>query len=207
MQKPLKSSNDAKRRLHSVAEGQAGLFTAKQAQIAGFCPSSHTYHVQEGHWAREYRGIYRLISFPGTLRPELSRWHLWSIDRAGRAQGVYSHDTALGLYLFPEKRPPVLHMTVLTSFRRSGATPEGLELHFADLPASDIAAGEGYRMTTPLRTILDLAASKTMKRGALSQALFQMVKGGMIQRSQIRGAKIPEASRLQLEEILARGKK
>ena len=214
----MRSSKEAARRLYAVAESQAGLFTAKQAQTAGFGPSSHTYHVREGNWAREFRGIYRLTAFPAALRPELSRWHLWSMDRAGRAQGVYSHSTALGLYSFPELKPPVLHMTVPASFRRSSATPEGLALHYADLPESDISAGDGYRLTTPLRTILDLAAldltgsslegpgaagSGTLGRKALSEALFQMVKRGLISRSQILGAKIPEASRLQLEALLA----
>lgn len=201
----MRSSKEANRRLHAVAQAQAGLFTAKQAQKVGYCASSHTYHVQEGHWERCYRGIYRLTDFPAVLRPELSRWHLWSMDRAGRPQGAYSHETALGLYLFPDKRPRALHMTVPTDFRRSGPMPPGLVLHYADLPASDIAAGEGYRLTTPLRTILDLAASGTKKQKDLSEALFQMLKRRLITRKQIRAAKIPEASRLQFEELLGRG--
>ncbi len=212
VREPVKSSKEAGRRLYAVAEAQAGLFTAKQAQIAGYCNSSHTYHVREGNWAREYRGIYRLTSFPAALRPELSRWHLWSMDRAGRALGVYSHYTALGLYLLPEMRPPVLHMTVPASFRRNSATPEGLALHYCDLAWREISAGEGYRLTAPLRTILDLAAldpagSRTMAREALSEALLEMVNRGLITRSQIRGAKIPEASRLQLEALLGSEKR
>lgn len=203
----MRSRKEANRRLYAAAEAQAGLFTAKQAQSAGFSPSSHTYHVREGNWAREHRGIYRLMSFPAAERPELMRWHLWSMDRQGRAQGVYSHHTALCLYEMPEARPPVLHMTVPTNFRRNSATPEGLMLHFADLPESDIAerdiaAGEGYRMTGPLRTVLDMAALNTMPRKALSEALFRIMQRGLITRAQIRRAKIPEASRRQLEAML-----
>ena len=205
MQKPSRSSKDASRCLHSVAEGQAGFFTAKQAKNAGFSESSHTYHVREGHWTRESRGIYRLTSFPAVLRPELVRWHLWSMDRMGRAQGVYSHSTALGLYVTPEMELPDLHpeldMTVPTSFRRSGATPEGLTLHYADLPESDIAARNGYRLTTPLRTILDLVAD-TMPRAELSKALLGIVERGLITSEQVEGARIPEAAMLQLEALL-----
>ena len=76
------------------------------------------------------------------LHPELVRWHLWAMDRAGRAQGVYSYSTALDLYLRHEK-PPELHMTVPKNFRRMGATPEGLTLPSANLPESDIAEGQG----------------------------------------------------------------
>jgi hypothetical protein len=206
MQNPMRSNNEANRRLHSVAEGQAGFFTAKQAKKAGFSESSHSYHVREGHWARESRGIYRLTSYPAVLRPELVRWHLWSMDRTGRPQGVYSHSTALSLYSTPQINPhdvqPVLEMTVPKGFRRMGATPEGLTLHYCDLPASDIAGRKGYRLTTPLRTILDLAAACTMPRAELSKALQSIVERRLITRAQAKGARIPEAAHLQLEELL-----
>jgi hypothetical protein len=206
VQKAMRSNKEASRCLQTIAEAQAGFFTAKQAQSAGFSSSSHTYHVREGNWARVYRGIYRLGSFPAVLRPELARWHLWSMNRHGRPQGVYSYFTALDLYLMPETRPldrhPDLHMTVPTSFRRSGETPEGLALHYADLPESDIAARTGYRLTTPLRTILDLAAANAISREALSKALLQIAERGLITRGQIKSARIPEVSRLQLEALL-----
>jgi hypothetical protein len=124
------------------------------------------------------------------------------MDRAGRAQGVYTYSTALDLYLRPEKDPD-LHMTVPTSFRRSGATPEGLTLHHANLPESDIAERKGYRLTTPLRTILDLATANTMPRAELSKAVLGIVDRRLIARSQVNSARISEASRLQLGELLA----
>ncbi len=157
--------------------------------------------MQEGYWNRESRGIYRLTGFPAVLHPELVRWHLWAMDRAGRAQGVYSYSTALDLYLRHEKTPE-LHMTVPTSFRRMGATPEGLTLHSANLAESDIAEREGYRLTTPLRTILDLATGDTMPQAELSKALSEIVKRRLITRSQVKSARIAEAFRLQLEALL-----
>ncbi len=206
MQRPFRSRNDASHCLHSVAEAQAGFFTAKQAKNAGFSESSHTYNVQEGHWVREYRGIYRLASYPAVLRPELVRWHLWSMDRSGRAQGVYSHSTALGLYATPQIDPPDAHweleMTVPMSFRRRGATPEGLTLHYANLRENDIAARNGYRLTTPLRTILDLAAADTTPRAELSKALLGILERGLISREQVERARIPEVAQLQLEALL-----
>ena len=123
----------------------------------------------------------------------------------GRAQGVYSHSTALGIYIAPETTadvPAALEMTVPRSFRRRGATPEGLTLHYADLAESDIAARKGYRLTTPLRTILDLAAADTMPRADLSKALFGIVERGLITLEQAKGARIPEAAQLQLEALL-----
>ena len=63
----MRSNNEVNRRFHSVAEGQAGFFTAKQVKNAEFSKNSHTCHVREGHWARESRGIYRLPSSPAKL--------------------------------------------------------------------------------------------------------------------------------------------
>jgi hypothetical protein len=207
-----RSRTVASRCLDSVAERQAGFFTAKQAQNFGFTASSHTYHVREGHWVREYRGIYRLSEFPAVLRPELVRWNLWSMNRMGWAQGVYSHSTALGIYLMPEKvTPPDAHpeleMTVPRGFRRSGATPEGLTLHYAELPATDIAARKGYQLTMPLRTILDLEAANSMPREESSKALLEMVKRGLITREQVEAARIPEVAQLQLEALLGSKKR
>ena len=71
---------------------------------------------------------------------------------------------------------PALEMTVPKGFRRRGATPEGLTLHYADLAEGDIAARNGYRLTTPLRTILDLVAADTMPREELSKALLGILK-------------------------------
>jgi hypothetical protein len=93
-------------------------------------------------------------------------------------------------------------MTVPTSFRRSGATPERLTLHYADLPEGDIAARKGYRLTTPLRTILDLVAADTMPREELSKALLGILKRRLITRKQVNGARIPEIAQLQLEALL-----
>ncbi|MES2220202.1 MAG: type IV toxin-antitoxin system AbiEi family antitoxin domain-containing protein [Acidobacteriota bacterium] len=217
----MRSNLEVNRRLHSVAGSQAGFFTTKQAKNAGFSESSHTYHVQAGHWTRVSRGIYRLTGFPEVLRPELVRWHLWAMDRMGRPQGVYSHFTALELYAAPETPSPdvpsTLHMTVPPSFRRMGATPEGLTLHYAKLAESEIAEGNGYRLTAPLRTILDLAAGEmaagsvaagemaaegAMLRAELSKALLEMVERRLITRSQVKSAKVPEVVRLQLEQLL-----
>jgi hypothetical protein len=123
----------------------------------------------------------------------------------GRPQGVYSHSTALDIYIAPERTPdlpPVLEMTVPMSFRRRGATPEGLKLHYAALAESDIVARKGYLLTTPLRTLLDLAAADTMPRAELSKALLGIVERGLITRAQVKSARIPEAAQLQLETLL-----
>src|SRR5260370_38741609 len=119
----------ASRRLFEVAEQQQGFFTTKQAKAAGFAENTHPYHVQVGNWVREHRGIYRLILFPTTDRPELVLWALWSRNRNEEFEGVYSHHTALSVYDLSDLNPSKLHMTVPMDFPRTTESPDMLILN------------------------------------------------------------------------------
>src|SRR5208337_4334820 len=166
-----KERKDAQRRLFEIADAQQGFFTTKQAKAAGFAENTHPYHVQAENWIREYRGIYRLASFPRGQRPDLMLWSLWSRNRGEAAQGVYSHQTALSLHDLSDVMPAKLHMTVPRSFRRNSEIPRVLVLHFADLPQSDIGASDGVQVTRPMRTILDLLTGGEVPLATLRQAL------------------------------------
>ena len=60
--------------------------------------------------------------------------------------------------------------------------------HYADLSASDVQTGPGYRYTRPLRTVLDLIESGEVEWNFIRQALTQAVDRGMITRQEIRNA-------------------
>jgi len=196
------SHREASARLFELAQQQQGYFTTKQAKAAGFAENTHPYHVQAGNWIREHRGIYRLAQFPGTDRPDLALWSLWSSNRKEQVEGVYSHQTAISLFNLSDLNPAKLHMTVPRNFRRNSEIPGILVLHYADLPASDVQTGPGYKYTRPLRTILDLIESGEVERNFIRQALTQAVDRGMITRQQIRNAHLTEPTRKVIEAIL-----
>ena len=196
------SHREASVRLFVLAQQQQGYFTTKQAKAAGFAENTHPYHVQVGNWIREHRGICRLSQFPATDRPDLALWSLWSSNRKGEVEGVYSHHTAISLFNLSDLNPAKLHMTVPKSFLRNSEIPSILVLHYADLPASDVQTGPGYKITRPLRTILDLIESGEVERNFIRQALTQAVDRGMITRQQIRNAQLTEPTRKVIEEIL-----
>ena len=198
------SHRQASRRLFEVAEQQQGFFTTKQAKAAGFAENTHPYHVQVGNWTREHRGIYRLALFPMSDRPDLVLWALWSRNRNEEIEGVYSHQTALGLYDLSDLNPVKLHMTVPTKFRRTSDIPGILILHYADLPPTDVREGHGFKFTRPLRTILDLIDEGTVERRFILQALIQAVDRGLITRHQIRNASMSGPARKMVEEALRR---
>jgi len=167
-------------KLYDVAEGQGGFFTSKQAVDAGFVSNHHSYHVKAGNWTREAWGIFRLAQFPMPERADLIRYSLWSRNRQDQPQGVYSHQTALGLYDLSDVMPSKLHLSVPKTFRKNCAIPSALVLHYADLLPDDIEVREGYRVTRPLRTLLDLIDSKELSPDLMEQAIKESRKRGLI---------------------------
>lgn len=72
-------------------------------------------------------------------------------------QGIWSHGTALEIHELSDAMPAKMHMTVPKHFRKWTALPKNLVLHFADLLKTEVIAQQGYLVTTPLRTIADIA--------------------------------------------------
>jgi hypothetical protein len=196
---------EAKRRLFEIAEPQKGFFTAKQAKAAGFAENTHPYHVKVGNWIREHRGIYRLAQFPWPDRPELIQWALWSRNRNQEIEGVYSHQTVLSFYDLSDLNPSKIHMTVPTHFRRTSEIPGVLVLHYADLPESDKEDPAGFRMTPPLRAILDLIEENSVERRFILQAIIHAVSRGLIPRHRIEQTPMSDAARKIMSEALPMG--
>ena len=177
MAKSYKISED---RLYQIAAEQAGYFTTAQAIKAGFQDSTHPYHVQTGSWRREWRGIYRLARYPNSDDSHYVLWSLWSRNREGIPQGIYSHETALALFEPADVMPAKIHMTVPRSFRRHSQIPQVLDLHFGQIFSNEIEEREGYRVTKPMRTIIDLALEEMVSADIIRQAIREGKQRGII---------------------------
>ena len=179
--------NDKQERLFEVAEVQQGYFTAGQAVACGYPTSSHVYHLKAGTWQREYRGIYRLTRFPAAEHGHYVQWSLWSRNRQGVPQGVYSHQTALSLFDLSDLMPPRLHMTVPPGFRRNAPIPAVLILHRGRIEPDEIEERQGFRVTRPIRAVADLLVDASVSPDHLRQALREGLKRGLITRAEIDG--------------------
>lgn len=136
--------------LYALAETQGGYFTAADAKGLGYVYPHQNYHVKKGNWIRVDRGIFRLKHFPTAPYEDLLRWWLWS-----RKQAVISHESAAMVYELGDILPRKTHLTVPPGFRKR--VPRSVILHRARLKEDDTERREGFPITTPLRTILDLA--------------------------------------------------
>jgi len=178
--------------LFELAESQQGFFTAKQAEKAGFLNKNHSYHVKAGNWIREGRGVYRLRAFPRTDDSQLIALSLWTRNREDKPEGVYSHETALSIHDLSDVMPAKLHMIVPKHFRRNAKTPSALVLHYGDLKDSDIEQMRGYRVTKPLRTIVDLLTEDGTANDLISQAFFEAVERGLIPIRDTKSNELPD---------------
>jgi hypothetical protein len=156
-------------RLFDVADQQAGYFTARQALEAGYDYPLQHYHRERGHWTQVGHGLFRLNRYPEGENEDLVRLSLWSRDREGKPQAVVSHETALRLHGLSDLMPEKAHLSVPRN---------------------------GFRVTTPLKTILDVAGSREVSPEHLESAVREAVVHGLVRRKRL----YEELSRLEDDE-------
>jgi predicted transcriptional regulator of viral defense system len=158
-----------RRRLSQLAGERGGYFSAAEALSAGYSYPAQHYHHQRGDWLRIERGIYRLADWPEPPDADLIRWTLWSRDQA-----VVSHDSALAVHELGDVMPARVHLTVPPTFR---ARPGPAILHHASLSPGEIESRVGFRVTTPERAIVDVAA--TMETERLARVIAEAIGRGL----------------------------
>ena len=163
--------------LYALAETQGGYFTAADAKALGYVYPHQHFHVKRGNWIRVDRGVFRLKHFPAAAHEDLIHWWLWS-----RKQGVISHESAAAIYDLGDVLPRKTHLTVPQNFRK--VAPRSVILHKALLKATDIERREGFAVTTPLRTTLDLA------QGQLDPERLGLVTREALQKGLVTGKEI-----------------
>ena len=174
------SSITCEERLFKIASLQQGYFTTRQAIEAGFQDATHPYHIKRGNWKREWRGIYRISRYPWSEDGHYALWSLWSRNRKGVRQGVYSHQTALVLFDLSVAMPEKLHLTVPLSFRRHSEIPGVIVLHRGNITRQEIEEREGYGVTRPARTIVDLIIEETVSTDIIKQTLRESKQRGLV---------------------------
>lgn len=191
-----RSSIAAERALQSLAEEQGGLLTAKQAAAQGYRSPHIAYHVRTGRLKPVRHGIYRLTTVPMSEHDQLIELALWSRNRADEPQATVSHATALVVHGITDLLPGKVHLTVPPGFRKR--PPEVCVLHRARLERADWEQRVGFRVTTPLRTLLDASTDHAVTRLEFENSLRRALDGGLVLRRDLEQA----AASLQADHAL-----
>ena len=196
----MASSRERHAALMAVVAGQGGYFTARQALDAGYSYPRHHYHVQTGDWERVARGIFRLRDYPWAEREDLIVLSLMSHNRASQPQAVFSHETALTLHDLSDANPAHIHLTIPPHFRRR--LPADVVIHRGVIPPKDWEERDGYRVTTPLRTLVDIAADPASWM-YLESAVRDALRRGMVRSRQLQSAEATDDAHARLVAAVA----
>jgi len=164
--------------LYEIAASQEGHFATTQAAEVGFSPQLLAHHQNAGRVQRIRRGVYRLRRFPDGDHEDLVVIWLWS-----ERQGVFSHETALGLHDLSDALPSKVHLTLPSSWAdRRLRIPRGVVVSYGTVGDRDRAWVGCLPVTTPTRTLADCVQAAVSPE-LVSQGLVQAVDRGLLDRS------------------------
>ena len=157
------------RALGELARTRRGLFSTAAAAGIGIDVRS-LIHLEERGWLRRVRrGAWALAGAPG------DRWEPLVAASVVMGPGaVLSHWSAAAIHGFDGTRIGAPELTVDAGSRRR---LEGVRIHrTGPVPSDEIVIRRGVAVTTPARTMVDLAAS------ASEQRLGELLDGGVVRR-------------------------
>lgn len=149
---------DRQQKLTSLALQQLGYFTAQQAKDIGYSYRVQSYHRKLGNWLEIERGIFRLPNYPQFPEEDFVICSLWSRNNKGVPQAVISHETALTIHGLGDLMPGKIHCIVPPKFRKKS---EAYVLHKDILKPEDVQSLQGFQVTKPIKTIIDVAEGTT----------------------------------------------
>lgn len=157
---------DADEKLRRLALTQAGFFTARQAAGHGIDADAFAARIDAGLWMRIENELFRLAESPHTKFDEFAQWCAWYEGAA-----VVSHQSAAELHAMGHLQPRFVHLSTLD---QRTVPSNRLALHHRALSVEDFEMVGCFRVTTPARTAVDLAA------GGVSQEVLDELVGDAI---------------------------
>ena len=137
--------------MYARAARQHGCLTAAELAAAGVGRREIARWLADGSLRRKHRGVYAL----GPLESPLTRYAA-ALLAVGPAAAL-SHQTAAALY----ELLPAPDQIDVTTTARGARQREGIRVHHtAHLPQSDVRLHHHLRLTSPERTLVDLARTR-----------------------------------------------
>ena len=170
--------------LFQVAVGQHGYFTTFQAVEFGIGRQLLNYHAGTGRLERAYRGVYRFRDFPSGPRDEVAAAWL----AVGKDFAVVSHESALDLLDLSDIIPNAIEFTIPRT-KRYRKPPKGITVHSTVNPPGprETVVWDGFRVTSPARTIADVADSGTSPEH-VERAVVEALDRGITSVQRLRSA-------------------
>lgn len=169
--RPPIAIGDARNAIVELAARQHGVVALRQLEEIGVSRARLRTQLGRGWLRRVHVGVYAVAGRPLSHR---GRW--LAAVLAGGPAAVLSHGDAAALWRIADPSPPPAHVTVRGPGGRGRRA--GLRIHRrAGLPADETTVRDGIAVTTPARTILDLASLLPRRRleRAIDEAEYRRV--------------------------------
>jgi predicted transcriptional regulator of viral defense system len=141
---------DTLQQIQEAAKHQGGYVATYQVDVSR---QMFSRHESKGRLERVLRGIYRVEAFPMSEHEDFIVAYLWSRER-----GVLSHETALAIHDLSDVLPKRVHLSYSPDEALPKGKPDWVRLHRAIVPDEDCQWYDAVPVTTPKRTLIDLAA-------------------------------------------------
>jgi hypothetical protein len=153
-------------RLFARGVGDLGLFTRPEILAAGYDDNYITRMVRSGFWHRVRNGAFVATSEWDKL-DEVGRHRVRSraVLRKSRSEGVLSHQSALAELRVPFWDLPLDDVHLTRFDQRAGRREAGVCQHRGRLLVGDVTHRNGVRVTSPVRTALDVMATTDTEHG------------------------------------------
>lgn len=138
-----------------VAAAQAGRISREQLHAAGCSDSFIRDLVRKGVLFREHSGVYA-VGHPGVTR----RSRHWSAILAAGEGTALSHASAGAEHVLCAEDADLVEVTRARRVGSGAQRPRGVRVHRTQLRPDELAVVGGLPVTSLLRTLLDLAASR-----------------------------------------------
>jgi very-short-patch-repair endonuclease len=144
--------HDVERAIGAIAARQDDVITREQLLDAGLGRGALEHRVRSGQIRRLFPGVYLF----GYAPPSARQLILAAVLSRGNG-AVASYSSAAYLWGMVRQAGAEVHVTVT---RRGVRCPPGIALHrVAELDPCDVTQADGISVTTPARTLLDMAAT------------------------------------------------
>lgn len=136
--------------VRALAARQHGVVTRRQAIAAGMTRSKLETTLRQGTFVRVHPGVYAVAGAPRTIEQRATAAAAW-----GGPGAVVSHRIAGCLWHMVEDAPQNVDVSLP---RKRTRPPPGIDPHFTrDLPPRDCGKLRNVPVTSPARTLIDLA--------------------------------------------------
>jgi very-short-patch-repair endonuclease len=142
------------------AARQSGAFSREQALAFGYSDNQISREIKSGRWKVSSSGVYRLAGTPTTLATRG-----WLVVLAAGDGALLSHRVAGWLQQI-DAVPGYRDLDVSVPSHRRPRDVPGAVVHRAALTRADAAWSRGLPVTSPLRTVVDLARTTAPEIGS-----------------------------------------